>query len=258
MKKRTIAFDFDGVLCDGLAEYFYSSCLTYQSVWQFTLPIDRLDSIRQPFYDLRPVIETGWEMVILVHALLQNTDPTTIENNWQSIIESILTERGLTPGQLMVALDQVRDRQITENLNHWLSLHRFYDGVVNGLQALIGDPETTVYIITTKEARFTEQLLRNNGVHLPTEYIFGKEKKQSKIKTLYQLYSPGLEQFWFIEDRLQTLENVRQESALNSLQLFLASWGYNNVIDSPALVKKNIEFVDLDLWEIRVRQFLRD
>jgi phosphoglycolate phosphatase-like HAD superfamily hydrolase len=254
--KRIIAFDFDGVLCNGLAEYFHSSVLAYQSAWQFTGSLATVESIRQTFYDLRPVIETGWEMVVLVHALLQHISPTEIQANWQGVLGEILAETDLTQVQLMATLDQVRDRQITENLAAWLSLHQFYDGMVDGLKQLLADPSTTVYIITTKEARFTEQLLKEQGIYLPIENIFGKEKKQPKAQILCQLFSPELEKFWFIEDRLETLEKVRQENTLDSLQLFLADWGYNNIVDPEPLLAKNIELVDLKLWQTKINQFL--
>jgi hypothetical protein len=32
---------------------------------------------------------------------------------------------------------------------------------------------------------------------------------------------------WFVEDRLKTLELVKQQSDLENVQLFLADWGYN-------------------------------
>jgi phosphoglycolate phosphatase-like HAD superfamily hydrolase len=256
MTKRIIAFDFDGVLCNGLAEYFHSSLLAYQSAWQFTGSLDAAESIRQTFYDLRPVIEIGWEMLVLIHALLQNISPAEIHSNWQGVLSEILIETGLTQAQLMVTLDQVRDRQITGNLVAWLSLHQFYDGMVDCLQKLLADPSTTVYIITTKEARFTDQLLREQGIYLPLENILGKEQKQSKTQILCQLFSPDLEKFWFIEDRLETLEKVRQENTLDSLQLFLANWGYNNIVDPEPLLEKNIELVDLKLWQTKIEQFL--
>ncbi|NET61482.1 MAG: HAD family hydrolase, partial [Symploca sp. SIO2E6] len=66
---KIIALDFDGVLCDGLLEYFQASWYTYCQVWN---PDSQKppEDLAQKFYPLRPVIETGWEMPVLVRALI--------------------------------------------------------------------------------------------------------------------------------------------------------------------------------------------
>ena len=62
-----LALDFDGVICDGLIEYFATTKQTYERLW---LQDRNLDELAQSFYKLRPVIETGWEMPILLRALV--------------------------------------------------------------------------------------------------------------------------------------------------------------------------------------------
>lgn len=257
MAKRTIAFDFDGVLCDGLREYFHSSSLAYQSL-NTKVELQELESVRDNFYQLRPVIETGWEMVVLIHALREGYSPEAIWQDWSGIVQNILGQTGWTSSQLMQSLDQERDRQIKEELDHWLSLHRFYDGVVSSLQKLLTDDETDVYIITTKEGRFTHQLLKQSGIDFPRQNIFGKESKQPKKITLNQLRSPDSKSFWFIEDRLKTLEKVAQDPALKHLQLFLATWGYNRINAPSDLEHSRITAVTLKQWQQNLDQFLKN
>ncbi|MFS8826233.1 haloacid dehalogenase, partial [Synechococcus sp. R6-6] len=63
MSPRILVLDFDGVLCDGRAEYFASSCRVCAQVWG--LAPAQLEPLRPAFDRLRPLIETGWEMPLL-------------------------------------------------------------------------------------------------------------------------------------------------------------------------------------------------
>ncbi|MGB2924237.1 MAG: HAD family hydrolase [Limnothrix sp.] len=247
MPNKLIAFDFDGVICNGQAEYFHSAWLGYQQLWQ---PKDLAiaEKIRPKFYALRPVIETGWEMIALIHALVIGIPEAAIAQNWRGILSEFFSEVEVTQPQLVQTLDQVRDRQISETLDQWLALHSFYDGILDSLQKLLDDAETNVYIITTKEARFTHQILTQQGINFPRENIFGKETKQPKTATLEQLISLDFKSIWFIEDRLKTLEKVQQDSALKDVKLFLADWGYNTESERKLAAEKGIKIVDLDCW----------
>ncbi|NJN74131.1 MAG: HAD family hydrolase [Limnothrix sp. RL_2_0] len=256
MAKRLIAFDFDGVICDGQAEYFYSAALGYRELWQPKKLVD-LEKIRPKFYALRPIIETGWEMIVLIEALLSGTPEGAIWQDWRGVIDQILEQSGINQQQLAVTLDQVRDRQISEQLDQWLDLHRFYDGILECLQKLVADTETDVYIITTKEARFTHQILQQQGINFPRENIFGKEAKQPKTATLKQLISPELENIWFIEDRLKTLEKVQQDPALSDVKLFLADWGYNTESERIAAAEKGIAVVNPSLWTEQIGTLIK-
>ena len=63
-----LALDFDGVLCDGMREYFETTRRTYLKVW----PTDIVpgEDLFPAFRTLRPVIMTGWEMPILLRAIV--------------------------------------------------------------------------------------------------------------------------------------------------------------------------------------------
>ncbi|MBV5257868.1 HAD family hydrolase [Synechococcus moorigangaii CMS01] len=247
MAKKIIAFDFDGVICDGLPEYFHSSCLAYQTLWPDYNP-DALANLQADFNHLRPLIETGWEMIILLRALQQQIPTTHLWYNWPATVQQLLQTNNLNSSELMRALDQVRDRQIQTQLNQWLERHQFYPGMIALLQNLLHQDDVTPYIITTKEARFTRQLLQSQNVDFPAAQIFGKEQKQPKTVTLKQLLSPKVKTFLFIEDRLKTLEKVQQQPELNNLQLFLADWGYNTAAEQTAAKNQGIPVVNMTQW----------
>ncbi|MEO1621675.1 MAG: HAD family hydrolase [Cyanobacteria bacterium J06632_3] len=230
---QLIAFDFDGVICDGLIEYF-------QIAWKAYCQLFKPDSNQPPegladkFYPLRPVIETGWEMPVLVQVLMKGVDDEDIIAGWPDMAVPYLEAANLTKQQSVQTLDGMRDRWIKNDLDSWLSLHRFYPGMIDRIGELLTS-DLPIYIVSTKEGRFIKALLAQSGLDFPAERIIGKEVKRPKYETLRLLKekhtAPNI---WFIEDRLPALEAVAQQSDLEAVQLFLADWGYNLERDRTA------------------------
>ncbi len=223
---QLIAFDFDGVICDGLIEYFQTAWRAYRQLFQ---PSDEQPpaGLAKQFYPLRPVVETGWEMPVLVRALVAGASKAQILAEWPQMALPYLAEAGLTKAQSGQALDGVRDQWIEADLQSWLDLHRFYPGVVERVGDLLAG-DLPVYIVSTKEDRFIKALLDQSGVAFPADRILGKEVKRPKYETLRQLKEKhSVSHIWFIEDRLPALTEVKAQDDLAAVQLFLADWGYN-------------------------------
>ena len=224
-----LALDFDGVVCNGLIEYFQTAWRTYCQIWY---PDNQSppENLAPAFYRLRPVIETGWEMPILIRALIVGISEEKILQDWSTVVEQIVNSEKLDGADLAKKVDSVRDEWIATDLEGWLALHRFYPGVVEKVGSLLDDSTTELYIVTTKEGRFVHQLLQQQGINLPQHSIIGKESQRPKSQTLRQLIqasSQDTANLWFVEDRLKTLQLVQEQSELQSVRLFLADWGYN-------------------------------
>ncbi|MCC0177378.1 HAD family hydrolase [Waterburya agarophytonicola K14] len=226
MQPNILALDFDGVICDGLIEYFASTKRAYQQIWSSEID----DSLAPNFYPLRPVIETGWEMPILLRALVLGIKEAEILDDWKSVSLEILESEGLEKQNVVQQLDGVRDSWIRNDLDEWLGLHRFYPGIIERLQQIINS-DVELYIVTTKEGRFVKQLLAQQGINLAVSQIIGKESKRPKYETLriirdrHKIASdPSI---FFVEDRIKALQQVAQQSDLDFINLFLADWGYN-------------------------------
>lgn len=228
-----LALDFDGVLCDGRREYFQSAWRAYGQIWTSAAPLPPPD-LEQPFYRLRPVVETGWEMPLLLRAMQLGYAEAQLLQDWTTIAPQLLASEGLTQPQLQTALDHQRDHWIQTDLAGWLDLHSFYPGTIARLQAAIA-AGVTVVIITTKESRFVKQLLHEAGIS-PLPQIFGREQQRPKREILRSLQqsgesdlptAPANPSIWFVEDRLKTLQDVQQQPDLARVVLFLADWGYN-------------------------------
>jgi len=229
-----LALDFDGVIIDGLTEYFEVAWSTYYEIWSPKNTAS--DDLPLRFYRLRPVIETGWEMPILIHALIAGFSDAEILQDWGNICAKILSENHLQAHEVGIKLDSIRDQWIASDLNGWLSLHRFYPGVVEKIKSTLAS-FVKLYIITTKEGRFVQQLLQQGGIDLPPSLIFGKEVKRPKYEILRELIQTTNTQpanVWFVEDRLKTLQLVQQQPDLQEVQLFLADWGYNTQSERDA------------------------
>jgi hypothetical protein len=256
-----LALDFDGVICDGMLEYFQSTWRTYCKIWQpvgaiHESPLQPPEGLEPSFARLRPVIETGWEMPVLIRSLIQGISEAEILADWHSIAQQIVEQENLNQTELAKILDQTRDKWIQDDLSGWLSLHRFYPGVVETLKwaiaqnakafttneknakafttneknakAFTTNPMKTV-IITTKEGRFVKQLLQQQGVDLGATEIFGKECQRPKHQIIRELIgkATGKSVVWFVEDRIKTLRSVQQQPDLTEVKLYLADWGYN-------------------------------
>src|SRR5262249_31587232 len=83
-----LALDFDGVLCDGMREYFETSRRTYLRVWPDAQAPG--DDLFAAFSALRPVIMTGWEMPLLLRALVQGRSPATMLQHWEAVRDELL------------------------------------------------------------------------------------------------------------------------------------------------------------------------
>ncbi len=223
---QLLAFDFDGVICDGLIEYFQTAWKAYCEIFKPNSEPPP-DGLAERFYPLRPVVETGWEMPVLIQALVKGASAEQIIEQWPQMALPYLEEAGLTKAQSVAALDGVRDRQIQADLQSWLDLHRFYPGIIDRLSELL-QSDLPVYIISTKEGRFIKALLSQSGLGFPEERIIGKEAKRPKYETLRLLKEKhSVSSIWFVEDRLPALEDVKAQNDLSEVSLFLADWGYN-------------------------------
>ena len=231
MIPKILALDFDGVLCDGLLEYFQASWYTYCQIWNPDSQKPPAD-LAPKFYRLRPVIEIGWEMPVLVRALILGVPEEKMVQDWSAVAQEIVASEQLDAADTGKKLDLVRDKWITTDLDSWLSLHRFYPGVIERVHQILSENSTELFIVTTKEGRFVKQLLQQQGIQLPEERIIGKESKRPKHQTLRQIrtaYPEAAASLWFVEDRLKTLQSVQQQPDLKEVKLYLADWGYNTL-----------------------------
>ncbi len=231
---EVLALDFDGVVCDGLKEYFQTAWKAYCLIWQPS-DVQADETLAPKFYRLRPVVETGWEMPILIRALVIGIEEERILQDWTTIAAQITSETNLKSSEVSTIVDTIRDEWIAQDLDGWLNEHQFYPGVIDKLHQILGS-STNFVIISTKEGRFIKQLLQKQGIELADSQVYGKESKRPKYQILQELkqsYGEAAE-VWFVEDRFKTLQAVKNQASLETVQLFLADWGYNTKAERQA------------------------
>ncbi|MGY6528932.1 MAG: HAD family hydrolase [Cyanobacterium sp.] len=224
---QILALDFDGVVCDGMAEYFHSSRLTYEQIWQKSL--ENIEHSKEIFNHLRPTIETGWEMPLIFRAMEMEQDKQLLFDHWSSFVKKIIEQDGIKKENIAKALDNIRQKQINNNLEQWLGLHTFYSQIIETLIKVINEGYK-VYIITTKEGKFVRKILESAEIDTDKITVWGKEQKRPKYESLRLIINQekvSPRDICFIEDRLEALEGVRKQPDLDGVKLFLATWGYN-------------------------------
>jgi phosphoglycolate phosphatase-like HAD superfamily hydrolase len=244
-RPRVLALDFDGVLCDGRPEYFETTRRAYTAVWPGA-DLARASAVAATFAAMRPLVESGWEMPLLLHALVSGVSDADLVDReaWRATARRLLDGAPVDAGGLGRALNAARDAWFAADPKAWLGHHAFYDGVcARVVQAL--DAGVHVAIVTTKAERFARALLASAHPRLATVPVIGRDPDRTvpKPESLLRLgREHGLPAegggLWFVEDMLETLDLVRATPGLAGARLFLAGWGYNT-LEHRALVGMN-------------------
>lgn len=214
-----LVFDFDGVLVDGMREYWWSARRAALAL----RPERELPELAPAgFAQLRPLIHKGWEMVLAALELSRSTlDLSAYLNNYSGQTQAALERWQLSPERLQQALETLRSEAILQDPQAWRALHQPYPGVAERLQRLQSEGSDWL-VLTTKGGAFAEELLAGYG--LTPKAVYGHEQG-SKPEVLLRL-SQGASPLWFVEDRRPTLEAVRRTAGLEAVRCFLVSWGY--------------------------------
>lgn len=226
-----LALDFDGVCCDARREYFESSRRAFARVWPGE-PLPPEEAF-EAFCALRPVILSGWEMPVLLRAVVTGRPRAEILDGWERV-RGELVGTGSAAGDALVArlgraLDDVRREWIAADAPGWLALHAPYL-TVDELRRLVAAPARSL-LVTTKEGAFARLVLEDWGVTLAD--VQGKETGPHKCDNLRAAIAAWRAErgvrprLAFVEDRLETLRHVATHPDLDDVALYLAAWGYN-------------------------------
>jgi phosphoglycolate phosphatase-like HAD superfamily hydrolase len=215
-----LVFDFDGVLVDGMAEYWWSARRAALAL----SPQQHLPEEAPPgFARLRPLIHKGWEMVLAALELSRaDLDLAAFLADYDGHLSAALGRWQLEPATLQHSLESLRSEAIRTDPAGWLALHQPYPGVPERLRQLASEGSDWL-VLTTKGGAFARELLQAYG--LEARAVYGHEQG-SKPEVLLQLSAGQPAPLWFVEDRRPTLEAVRRTAGLEAVRCFLVSWGY--------------------------------
>jgi len=245
MQKKTLyAFDFDGVICDSALE---TSITAWKAARQYLwpkLPEQIPPEIIEKFKRVRPALETGYEAILIIRLLFEGVAPQAILNDFSNQMTGLIRRDQLDTDKLKKRFGKVRDQWIEADLNDWLAMNPLFAEVKEKLSTI--DSENC-FIITTKQERFVHQILSANQISLPTQHVFGLDRDMSKPQVLKLIQNEYPDhKLVFIEDRLPTLMNVKQDPLLANIDLLLADWGYNTDKDKQAAMEQDIPLISLN------------
>ncbi|KAJ1433653.1 hypothetical protein B484DRAFT_326659 [Ochromonadaceae sp. CCMP2298] len=270
-RKDFLALDFDGVVCASSGESSVSSIIAANKEWPdfCNIPRDaaKFALISSIVSAVRPVIETGYENMLVVRYLVEDyrgaagvggrgldvqiwRDANTqyILEDWNAHFrDALLARYGSTKEGLIASFGQTRDTMIEEEFPFWVSLNKIYPAVLGSLRTISSDTCVgtkvnpfldSVFVITTKQERFVRAILENNGFNIfDLDNAYG-----SKVRVLQELtrrLAASAEQcaqeeqptLHFVEDRYETLLATLAHKAAHPLSLnvkcYLVDWGYN-------------------------------
>jgi len=217
-----LALDFDGVICRSAGEACAVGWKAAGRLWpdrfQGSVPVE----IHEGFERCRPVMEFGFQAVLIVRLLRDGCPVEQILGDAPLLFSDVMLEEGISPETWVRLFGTTRDGWMAEDFAGWVDRHEFYEGTIDALNA----SDLPAYIITTKEKRFAVALCAAAGLRLPEDKIFGLESgKKLSVLTYLSTRSSGA-RFHFLEDRLSTLVQVNDHADFD-VRLYWAAWGYH-------------------------------
>ncbi len=242
--QKLILFDFDGVIVNGIDEYWFSSklaCERYLLSNSNNIDFKKFIEVPKIFVEVRPWVKYGWEMVLITHEILKTYEPlnnltkNSFLENYEENCSKLLLEYSWNSIQLQQCLDESRLFQINNDLKQWISLHQPFNEVVSFIR-YAKRKGYKIGVISTKGKTFTSKILSN--LKLFPELIFGYESG-AKVDIISNL-SLSYDIIGFIEDRRKTLANILQTNQTKFINCYLADWGYlknTDKVDLPQGIK---------------------
>eukprot|EP00471_Norrisiella_sphaerica_P001005 CAMPEP_0184480962 /NCGR_PEP_ID=MMETSP0113_2-20130426/2502_1 /TAXON_ID=91329 /ORGANISM="Norrisiella sphaerica, Strain BC52" /LENGTH=482 /DNA_ID=CAMNT_0026859803 /DNA_START=160 /DNA_END=1608 /DNA_ORIENTATION=- len=257
-KKAVLALDFDGVIIDSVPESSEAAWMTAMKIWPeiFTEEVlPRKEQVLEQMRIVRPVVETGYENPVLIRNLLEGVSTDEILQAWTSILQESMEKWQLNRADLVHLFGQERDEWIQSSPRQWLARNKVWPDVRYALQKAVDRHE--VYIVTTKQKRFVEKLLKERlFIDFPSDRIYDTSRGVSKATMLKRIEEkhPGASRYWFVEDKFSTLIKASNDISLRKWTLCLADWGYNTESEREfARIDHRLKIIDtagaLKLWD---------
>lgn len=236
------ALDFDGVICDSAVELAMTGWQVGRQIWP-DMPETYNQAILDAYRGVRPIIETGYESILVLRQLQQGVSAGDLRNRYHELISETIQSADTDVATLKQMFGEFRDQWIARDEASWLENNPLFPSIADKLKTLDGQ---VWYIITTKQERFAHKILQAHGISIPAERLFGMDRDMTKQEVLEGILREHKQPITFVEDRYQTLTGVLTNRALSSVLLQLADWGYNTVQERDTAPLLAIEVVSIE------------
>ena len=143
--QKIFLFDFDGVIVDGMHEYWHSSllaCEKYLNSPYICFNPKLYKRVPNTFKEIRPWVKYGWEMVLIVHEIIKKENSIKASNKddfidkYNQNCQRILKDNSWRAQDLQKILDKSRKHQIDKDFETWVNLHNPFLEVINFMEKL--------------------------------------------------------------------------------------------------------------------------
>lgn len=237
--KSLFLFDFDGVVCDSCNECTVSAwrtCKILKAIPEITNQDTPPQWLFEKMREIRPAIEVGWQIPVLLSVFLDeqaNSSPSSpalsvpeVLDRYEQLVEEWLKKYDLTEKDMIDTFGQVRDDWIAQDMDSWLEINTFYNGIAQAINECDGE----TVLVTTKQQRFAAALVRHAGVTdacMPDDSIYGLGMYKSKADVIVdRMEQGGYKSAHFFEDRYPTIAKALNDDRLENVKFYLCSWGY--------------------------------
>lgn len=230
---KTVFLDFDGVLFDTLKEAYILCRYAYSRTDYFS-KIDELEYER--FYRYKFLVYNSWQYYYLME--LSGQDLT--DKEFISKYNNRILNRDKLSEHVFDEKYYGARKDLMKNYNEfWNKLEKpfpFFEDIKKGVSNKIITP----IIVSKKDKTAIEYRLKQYGLFIPTENIYGKYKLEC-YKTKAEFISEfmvnnNIKTSYFIDDNSNNLEPCKEYSNIKPL---LAGWG-NIKIDEIGLTRQSI------------------
>ncbi|HPG42020.1 MAG TPA: hypothetical protein PLP19_21920 [bacterium] len=218
-----LALDFDGVVINSVEECLFVSFNAYEELTG-SAPITSLKHIAPKIIDefkrMRNFIRAGADFVYIIMAISTNIKITS-----QQEFDDFCHSHKELEKTFFDTFYKHREQLSSGNPELWLKLNPLYHGMQDFL--LQYPDKERLFIITTKKIFFVQKILSFYNIPFIDAHLFHADKTRSKKNIILELldkYNIDPHHFWFIDDQVDTLIQVR-DIQINCL---LAEWGYND------------------------------
>ena len=213
--KNCLFLDFDGVLFDTLKEAYLLCRFAFIGI-DFFEPIDENEYRR--FYRYKFLVFNSWQYYYLMYLLQKNLS----DNELISKFSLCLIDRKLSAEEEFDKKYYSARKELMQNHHEfWDSLEKpfpFFDG--------IKQYSDDVVIVSKKNKEAINYRLKQHGLILPTDRIFGKDELityRTKADFISEyILQKNIENALFVDDNSN---NLRPAASIPNLTCLLAGWG---------------------------------
>jgi len=239
-----LALDFDGVICDSIAECLVVGYNAFHAPYPPAHAISRYEEIpsgqRTEARRLRRFVRSGEDYVYVFHALSEHAD---IKD--QASFDSFCAAHAGLRELYLAAFYEQRERMAVQFPDHWIDLNPLYPGMRDFLFRFA--KMERLFIVSTKRADYIRKLLDGYGIPFPPSHVFDTHSSGPKSAVLYGLIgaekSPDYSLF-FVDDQVDTLLQIDDPD----IRCILAEWGYNSRDQIAAARRAGLAVMDLTLF----------